>query len=107
MFEVVRKINHLAAGEVEVNGAHGPRTKGDLRNCLRRHIDAEEMQLAFHAGFEIDRLAVFRPFQAAGNQIKSIRSQYRHCAATRRRQPNFRMIAIVKFAGEGDPFAVR
>ena len=49
----------------------------DLTAQLKaRGVDAKEMVLAFYTGFEIERLAILRPFQPARNQIKSVGSQH-------------------------------
>src|SRR2546421_6796488 len=107
MFEIVRKINHFAAAEIEIDASHRAGTGRYLRDRFRWHVDAKEMVLAFDSGFEIDRFAVVRPFQLSGNQVESVRRERCRRSTGRWRQPNLRMIAIVKFAGEGDPFSVR
>ena len=76
MFEIVGEINHLAAGEIEIDAANPARAGSHLRDRFRRNIDAEEMKLAFDAGFEIKRLAVLRPFQATRNQIEAVGRQH-------------------------------
>ena len=76
MFEVVSEINHLAAGEIEVNSANGARSGCNLVDRFCFQVNAKKMVLSFHPCFEIDRLAIIGPFQASGNQIKSIRGQY-------------------------------
>src|SRR5215475_11541063 len=65
------------------------------------------MQLAFDSGFEIKRLAIIRPLQRAGNQIQTIGGERRGGAASRRRQPNSWVIALVDLTSESNPFAVR
>ena len=72
MFEIVGQINHLAAGEVEINAADRARSGSHLRNRFSRHIDPEQMVFAFDTGLKIERVAVRRPLQAAGNQIETI-----------------------------------
>src|SRR5205807_507103 len=53
VFEIVGEISHLAAGEIEIDAANPARAGSHLRDRFRKNIDAEEMKLAFDAGFEI------------------------------------------------------
>src|SRR5258708_38930925 len=107
MLEIVGRVHHRVGGGVNIHGAHGPGTRSDLRDRFGWQVNTEEMILALHASFKVERFTIVRPFQTARNKIETVSGERRRRATSRRGKPDLWMIAIVNLARISDRLTVR
>src|SRR5258705_9806277 len=106
MLEIVSHVNPRIDARVDVRISHRASAGTSLFDGFPCEVDVEQLKLAFDAAFEVERFTIFRPFKSSRNQIEIIRGKHRRGPAFCRRKPYLRMIAFVKFAGEGDGLSV-
>src|SRR5258707_13916611 len=107
MLKIVGCVNHRVGATINIHGAHGPWTRSYLRDRFGWQISAEEMILALHVCFKVERFAIVRPFQTARNKIETVSGERRRRATSRRGKPDLWMIAIVNLARISDRLTVR
>src|SRR5207253_9513049 len=61
MRKIVDHVNHAPRTVVDVKVAHGSWARGNLLECFRRNVNAEDMIFTFNARLKIDCSTMFRP----------------------------------------------